>query len=202
MTTSLGLDLGLRDGAFCAVTIDEQGLVTHIQVISYWHATKRSRTKQQKPTVTDQLLRFKEILLQPLELFSLTVPFGEIIRVGVDWNENEVFWGSRTPAVTKAFLVGYLYRVFVSKLYIPLILPPRTVRGVLDLDQTADKTRVWERFQSQLSPATREVFDLANEHVRDAVILAWIAGKTLTTPAVGDELESGTGGVDNDTSES
>lgn len=175
MQTAVGIDLGIRSGAVVIVKFEIESRIVVRDFTTVWKGerAKGRRNAAKRPELdVAELAKIgqQQIGGIPPELFETP---GRV--VGIDWGLHEAYWGSRKPALQKAFLAGFVYRRLLALGAMALFIPPLEVRRFVGLKANATKEQVQEAFLSSLDPALQEDWKRLTEHEVDAVILAIIA---------------------------
>jgi hypothetical protein len=184
MVRAIGIDLGIRSGAVVDVGFHMINDMPKIYSLKTLWTGERKRGKTAR-TNRGQLDPAGLAQIGQDILAGIT-DLNEVV-VGIDWGLHEAYWGSRKPALQKAFLAGYLYRRLLEYGALPLFIPPMEVRKFLGLKQGAEKSAVWDAFLPFCSMTA--ITEPRNEHEIDAAILAvlghvaWVGGASLGSSA-------------------
>lgn len=180
MVIAVGIDLGIRSGAVVVVEFEVYPALMVTGMTTTWKGQrargKRNASKRPDLDVTE-LARIGQKQLGGIPESVFEVP-GRI--VGIDWGLHEAYWGSRKPALQKAFLAGYVYRRLLGLGAMPLFIPPIQVRKYLGLKANATKEQVQLAFLPSVGSHLHAAFNAMNEHEIDAVVLATLAYLTFT----------------------
>ena len=92
----------------------------------------------------------------------------------IDADLMEVYWGKRLDAVIKAFFLGMAYHTYGEEGV--MVVPPRDVRGFVNMAPSAKKVEVQERALAIITPylATPDKVKEMSSHEKDALILTFI----------------------------
>lgn len=172
MATVIGVDFALKAGATAEVDFDP---TTH-KVLSFrpGPSWKNGPSSKDHPS---HLIDYFMGVFDYFKVFRVTRRY-----IGIEWDPTEAFWGSKIPAVMKAFVLGSLYQYLLSIGNFPVTVAPQKLREALGLPARTSKEEMHDYFREHHIPEpSLDAWDDSGPDMKDAVIVAFALYHAITS---------------------
>lgn len=165
--TALGIDLALRHGSCVQVELKGRKLIAW-RVDAWDSEIFPDDTIGAKATIS-QMIGFSVIrLMKSLDLYPDALP------IGIDWDGSDVFWGSRTSAIRKSFVAGFIASRITSRAFPLFFIPPSFVRHQIGLKSKANKREVMLQYLKKFRFTWASKIEPTEDDL-DSVVLGYLA---------------------------